>query len=89
MKTVPDNKYHLRDLYQEISLFDRKIRHCRNYEAFDSEADRSLAVSKLESQREVLTKIARGMVERGVEYSVNDLPLSMKESMTATAKENL
>lgn len=85
MKTVPDTKYHLRDLYQEISLFDRKISHCQNYESFSSEAERSEAVAKLETKRDDLLKVARGMVARGVEYNVDDLPRSMKS--TADAKE--
>lgn len=88
MKTVPDNKYHLRDLYQEISLYDRKINHCRNYEAFESDAERAEAIAKLESKREALVKVASAMTDRGVEYSLNDVPRSMKEAMTA-AKESL
>lgn len=88
MKIVPDNKYHLRDLYAEIGLFDRKINHCRNYEPFASDADRSKAIAKLESKRESLVKAARAMAERGVESSSRDLPLSLREPMTA-AKESL
>jgi hypothetical protein len=87
MKTIPDNKYHLRDLYQEIGLFDRKINHCRNHEEFDSETERSAAIAKLESKREDLVKTARAMAERGVESSVRDIPVSMRE--TTTAKEAL
>ena len=88
MKTVPDHKYHLRDLYAEIGLFDRKIKHCRSYETFDSDADRSRAIAKLESKREALVKTARAMAERGVESSGNDVPLSLREPVTA-AKESL
>jgi hypothetical protein len=88
MKTVPDNKYHLRDLYAEIGLFDRKINHCRNYETFASDEDRSRTIAKLESKREALVKAARGMADRGVESSIHDVPVSMKESMVAT-KESL
>ena len=78
MKTIPDSKYHLRDLYQEISFFDRKIEHCQNHEPFESEAERAAAVAKLETKRESLRKTAQGMIARGVEYNVNELPRSMK-----------
>lgn len=88
MKTIPDSKYHLRDLYQEISLMDRKINHCRNVEPFDSEAERSAAVAKLESKREDMVHTARAMADRGVEYSSSDVPRSLKELM-ASAKESL
>ena len=85
MKTVPDTKYHLRDLYKEISFLDRKISHCQSYESFDSEPDRAAAVQKLETKREDLLKTAHAMVARGVEYNVDWVPLSMKSA--AAAKE--
>jgi len=86
MKTIPDNKYHLRDLYQEISLYDRKINHFRNFEAFESDAERAAAIAKLESKREALVKTAQGMTERGVEYSDSDVPRSLQAAML-TSKE--
>lgn len=83
MKTIPDTKYHLRDLHREISFFDRKISHCHNYESFESEAERSAAISKLETKREPLLETARGMIARGVEYKADELPDSMKPRETA------
>ena len=86
MKTIPDSKYHLRDLYQEISLLDRKINHCRSFEEFESEPERLTAIAKMESKREDLVKAAREMADRGVEHSIGDVPRSMQQAMTA-AKE--
>ena len=81
MKTIPDNKYNLRDLHQEIALTDRKISHAQNVESFENKNDRITAVSKLQDRREVLVTIAEGMAERGVEYNVKDIPPSMKTSL--------
>lgn len=80
MKTIPDSKYHLRDLHREIGFFDRKIDHCQQYESFESEAERSATIAKLETKRESLLETARGMIARGVEYNVDELPRSMKST---------
>ena len=81
MKTIPDNKYNLRDLHQEIALTDRKISHAQNVEPFENENDRITAVSKLQNRRDELVRIAEAMAERGVEYNQKDLPVSMKTSL--------
>ena len=83
MKTVPDSKYHLRDLHHEISLFDRKISHCQNYQPFDSEGERSAAIAKLETKREDLLEVARAMMGRGVEFNPDELPRSLQPAPTA------
>ncbi len=80
MKTIPDNKYNLRDLHQEIALMDRKISHLQNFESFEKEEDRASAIAKLQTKRDELVRAAESMAGRGVEYSVKDLPNSMKTS---------
>jgi hypothetical protein len=81
MKTIPDGKYRLRDLHQEIGLMDRKIGHAQNFESFETEEERTEALSKLQSKREELVKAAEGMVGRGVEYDLKEVPGSMKASL--------
>ncbi len=85
MPVVPDSKYALKDLYQAIDLYDRKIAYCQNYEQFDSAKARASAVQKLVTQRETAVKIARGMASRGVECDAKHLPRSLKQS-AATAR---
>jgi hypothetical protein len=81
MKTIPDGKYSLRDLHQEIGLIDRKISHLQNFESFETEEERATAISKLQNKREDLVKAAEGMADRGVEYDLKDVPASMKASL--------
>lgn len=71
----------LKELHQEIDLFDRKIAYCQNFEKFDSEQERSSAVQKLGTKREALVKIARGMASRGIECDPKYLPRSFKEAV--------
>jgi hypothetical protein len=85
MPVVPDSKYALKDLYQAIDLYDRKIAYCQNYEHFDSQEARTSAVQKLVTRRATAVKNARGMVNRGVECDAKHLPRSFKEQ-AATAK---
>lgn len=85
MPAVADSKYALKDLYQAIDLYDRKIAYCQNYEAFDSDQARSSALQKLRTGREALVKTALGMAGRGVECDPKHLPRSFKEQ-AATAK---
>ncbi len=82
MPVVPDSKYALKDLYQAIDLYDRKIAYCQNYEHFDSPEARASAVHKLVTQREAAVKTARGMSGRGVECDAKHLPRSFKEQAT-------
>lgn len=73
---LPDSKYALKDLHQEIDLFDRKIAYCQNYEKFDSEDARAAALKKLVTKRESLVKAALGMASRGVVCDPKYLPRS-------------
>lgn len=78
MPVHPANKYHLRDLHQEIDLYDRKIAHCNTYESFASAEARADAVRKLEVKRSTLVKAAGDLVSKGVEFEPKDLPRSLK-----------
>lgn len=84
MQAKPDSKYGLKDLHQEIDLFDRKIAYCRNFEKFDSEQARASALQKLVNKRETLVKTALAMAGRGVEYDPQYLPRSFKEAELAS-----
>ena len=78
MQVRPDTKYALRNLHEEIDLYDRKIAYCENLEKFDSDADRESARQKLVSKRSVLVKAALAMAGRGVECEAKYLPRSFK-----------
>ncbi len=84
MALKPASKYDLKDLYQEIDLFDRKIAYCQNFEAFDSEEARAAALQKLVTKRESLVKTAADAVSRGIECDPKYLP----RSFNAAATEN-
>jgi hypothetical protein len=83
MQVRPDSKYGLKDLHQEIDLFDRKIAYCQNHENFDSEEARASALQKLVTKRESLVKAALAMAERGVECDPKYLPPSFRKAATA------
>ncbi len=78
MRTHPANKYHLRELHQEIDLFDRKIAHSSSFEKFDSEDQRAEEIQKLQTKRDALVKVASDLVSKGIEYDPKDLPRSLK-----------
>ena len=80
MRVRPDSMYALKDLYEEIGLFDRKIFHCKTYEVFDSEEARSTALQKLVTKREPLVKAAVAMAGRGVECDAKYLPRSLQQA---------
>lgn len=84
MQLVQPSKYHLKNLHQEIDLYDRKIAHCQTYEKFDSEAERSIAVAKLAKKRKGLVESAAAMASTGIEYDPNQLPRSLKSAETST-----
>ncbi len=86
MQVKPDSKYALKDLHEEIDLFDRKIAYCDSYEKFNSEQARESALQKLVSKRESLVKAALAMASRGVECDPKYLPRSFKAAALA-AKE--
>jgi hypothetical protein len=78
MSTRSDNKYELKDLYQEIDLFDRKIAYCQNFENFATDEERASARQKLVTKRGTLVKAALEMAGRGVECDPKYLPRSFQ-----------
>lgn len=70
------DKYFLRDLHQEIDLYDRKLAYLDKYEDFASEAAREEAANKLLAKRATLEKTARELAASGVEYREEELPRS-------------
>jgi hypothetical protein len=83
MAVKPASKYDLKDLHQEIDLFDRKIAYCEKHEKFDSDQARATALHKLVTKRETLVKAALDAVSRGIECDPKYLPRSLKESAAA------
>ncbi len=86
MKAIADGKYVLRDLHQEIDLFDRKIAYCRSLQTFESEPERASALQKLVTKRESLVKTALAMAGRGVECDPKYLPRSFKEQAASAER---
>jgi len=80
MQARPASKYHLKDLYQEIAFYDRKISYCQNFEKFDCEEARSREVEKLTKKRKTLVQLATAMAGAGVEYDPSQLPASLKNA---------
>ena len=72
------DKYFLRDLHQEIDLYDRKLAYLRNFVDFASPRDREEAESKLLAKRAPLEKTALELAASGVEYDQKDLPRSFR-----------
>lgn len=72
------DKYFLRDLHQEIDLYDRKLAYLDKYVDFESAADRQEAASRLLAKRGPLEKTARELVALGVEYREEELPRSFR-----------
>ncbi|HEV2133992.1 MAG TPA: hypothetical protein VGR47_06985 [Terracidiphilus sp.] len=70
------DKYFLRDLHQEIDLYDRKIAFVEKFVEFASPADREAAEKELLAKRAPLEKAALELAASGVEYDVKDLPRS-------------
>jgi hypothetical protein len=72
------DKYFLRDLHQEIDLYDRKLAYLNQYMAFASPGDREEAENRLIAKRAPLEKTARELAASGVEYNDKDLPRSFR-----------
>ena len=70
------DKYFLRDLHQEIDLYDRKLADLYKYVDFASDADRDEAANGLLAKRAPLERAARELAASGVEYRPEDLPRS-------------
>jgi len=83
MPARSDNKYELKDLHQEIDLFDRKIAYCQNFEKFATDQERAAALQKLATKRDSLVKTAFEMAGRGVECDPKYLPRSFKAAAEA------
>lgn len=84
MQVKPDSTYALKDLYEEIDLFDRKIAYCENHEQFDYHQARESALQKLVTKRESLVKVALAMASRGIECDPKYLPRSFKAAALAS-----
>ncbi len=74
----PRNKYFLRDLHEEIALYDRKIAYLDKYVAFATPQEREEAANKLLAKRAPLEKTARELAASGVEYLEDELPRSFR-----------
>lgn len=72
------DKYFLRDLHQEIDLYDRKIAYLDKYVEFPTPADREQAEKRLLAGRAPLEKTALELAASGVEYEEKDLPRSFR-----------
>ena len=72
------DKYFLRDLHQEIDLYDRKLAYLDTHVEFASPADREEAEKRLLARRAPLEKTALELVASGVEYEEKDLPRSFR-----------
>ncbi len=72
------DKYFLRDLHQEIDLFDRKLADLGKYVKFDDDADRQQAEKLLTTKRASLERTALELAASGVEFAESDLPRSFR-----------
>jgi hypothetical protein len=77
-KPARHDKYFLRDLHQEIDLYDRKLAYLDKYMEFASPGDREEAEKRLLARRAPLEKNARELAASGVEYLEKDLPRSFR-----------
>ncbi len=72
------DKYFLRDLHQEIDLYDRKLAYLEKCVQFASTEDRDEATKSLLARRGPLEKTALELAASGVEYEEKDLPRSFR-----------
>lgn len=72
------DKYFLRDLHQEIDLYDRKLAYLNKFADFASPNDREEAENRLLAKRAPLEKTALELVASGVEYEEKYLPRSFR-----------
>ena len=79
------DKYFLRDIHQEIDLYDRKLAYLKKYVDFATPADREEAQKRMLAQRAPLEMTARELAASGVEFEDKDLPRSFR---TATLKQD-
>jgi len=85
------DKYFLRDLHQEIDLYDRKLAYLGQFAEFASSGEREEAEKRLLAKRAPLEKVALELAASGVEYDEKDLPRSFRamNAVPATASKNL
>ena len=88
MPIHPANKYHLKELHEEISYLDRKISYAETLEKFKSDAEREEVLRKLRLKRAPLVKAALDLAERGVEWDAKDLPRSLSTPVAPPGTEN-
>lgn len=72
------DRYFLRDVHQEIDLYDRKLAYLENFAEFASPEDRVEAQKELRTKRASLERTALELVASGVEYEEKDLPRSFR-----------
>jgi len=72
------DKYFLRDLHQEIDLYDRKLAYLDKFAAFSSPEDREVAEKALLAKRAPLEKAALELAASGIEFDAKDLPRSFR-----------
>jgi len=72
------DKYFLRDLHQEIDLYDRKLAYIDKFVAFSSPRDREEAEKTLLAKRALLEKAALELAASGIEFAEKDLPRSFR-----------
>jgi hypothetical protein len=75
---IPRGKYFLRDLHQEIDLYDRKLAYLNKYMHFATQAARQEAAKRLLAKRASLEATARELAASGVEYREEELPRSFR-----------
>jgi hypothetical protein len=78
MSALPQNKYSLKSVHEEIDLFDRKLAHLLKFDTFSATEDREAAARKLATKREQLVRAAREMAGNGIEFDPADLPRSFR-----------
>jgi len=83
------DKYFLRDLHQEIDLYDRKLAYLDKYLEFATPGDRVEAEKTLLAKRAPLEKTARELAASGIEYEEKDLPRSFRAKNEDAAGKNL
>ena len=72
------DKYFLRDLHQEIDLYDRKLADLDKFGEFASSTAREEAEQKLLTKRATLERTARELAASGVAYDESELPRSFR-----------
>lgn len=81
VKSAPKHdRYFLRDLHQEIDLYDRKLAYLEKFADFASTTDREQAEKGLRLKRAPLEKMALQLAASGVEYEKKDLPRSFRST---------